>query len=321
MLDRHPEIDNIGEVSPVIWDIHQGVKLAALNMRYPTPLAEDVTRVALPGHAVRQFFIENFHSEMKAWVIKPIGLIGKVRQAFADRHSDEQFVEWFMAALRDCFPNASVYTLVRDPLEYANSARRYWGATIDNVRHDLEFMSALLQFGGLTEDQVIPFADFRKNQASYIGRIISEAGLPPIELAEEVLGKRYAAEQGKAVQDGSAVADAIADLTASEKAYLLTACGEEYDRFLSDPRDMADAPVDSPMEDETDYRDRYMALTGEFQFLKVRAEGLETLVNEKEDIVQKLLRWTKILDRKAETFAKALREANVPLPPIVGDDS
>lgn len=297
IMSHHPQIDNVGEVSPVIWDICEGVRLANMNMRHPTPREGSLSRSSLAASAVRGFFLGNYHSERSSWVMKPIGPISRVRDRFASRASDEEFLDWYFGVFDDCFPEARIYCLVRDPIQYARSARRYWGASFRAVMDDLAFMSVILKSGRLPPDRFISMGAFREAPADIIARILRECGLDEHTFDEALYGVQYAAEQGKAIAGESGGTD-IPPFTTAEERKLWSVVGEEYRPFLSAAWKFDDAPKDDEPDSVVDYRQRYLALVDEFNFLKTKGAGLEKLVNEKEDIVQNLLTWTKSLEAK-----------------------
>jgi hypothetical protein len=344
ILSHHPQIDNIGEVSPVIWDVYDGVRLANMNMRYPTPVSGTISRSELAARAVRGFFQENYHSEKVAWVIKPIGPIGHVREAFEARSSDALFLDWYFGALEDCFPEASIFCLVRDPIQYTRSARRYWGASFGHVSDDLKFMSTILRSGRVAADRFIPMKVLRDSPKETVARILKESGLEPYDFPEKLFSVQYAAEQGKAIA-GTAKESPVEPFAPAQERRFFETIGDEYRPFMAQDWALSDFPGDVEEEAvDVDYRSAYRALIDEFNFLKTKAAGLENLVHEKEDIVANLLAWTKtlegkakdrdnlvkeredvianlltwvkILETKAERFADAMREANVPFPVI-----
>lgn len=312
MLSHHPAIDNVGEVSPVIWDLIEAVRIAAPNMRYPSSAASTLSRSDLPARAVRQFFLDNFHSDKPAWVIKPIGPMSRTREAFENRVSDEMFLEWFFGALDECFPEARIFSLVRDPLEYARSARRYWGASFRHTADNIRFMSALLDSGRLSGGNVISMADFRAKPRETLASVIAACDLEEYEFPAEVLDVRYAAEQGRAYS-GERSETVVEPFSVDEERRLLSLAGSEYRRFLSRDWNLGPLADEWDPDEDMDFKASYYDLVDEYNFCRVSAAGMEKLINEKEDIIQDLLGWVKILENKAERLAEDLRGAQAEL--------
>jgi hypothetical protein len=306
ILGTHPEIDTVGEVSPILFDVHWGVNLAMNNMRFPSPVEGQGGRLELPGSAVREFFLRNFHSDKKAWVIKPIGLIGRIKDIFQHRSSDANFVSWCFNVLFECFPEAQIYTIVRDPLSYARSARRYWASPVEGVANDVAFMSLLLASGKIQPDRVYKFAEFVANRRGILDTIVANAGLEAHMFNESDLGMHYAAEQG-----GST---AIPPFSPDEISTILRNVGASYEPFLDETRTFV--PDESAPDDgeQQDYADMYKRLSAEFLFLQGQVGGLQQLANQKEESIQKLIGWNKILEDKTIRFANALLEHGIPVP-------
>lgn len=313
ILSTHPDIDNVGEVSPIMFDIHWGVKNAMMNMRYPSPIQGKIPRTDLPSHAVREFFLRNFHSDKKAWVIKPIGLVGRVKDAFEGRPSNEDFTAWCFNVLFECFPEAQIYTIVRDPLSYAKSARRYWASPARGVSNDITFMSLLLDSGRLQSQHVYKFEDFVNNRLGIINTVVANAGLDAHVFKESDLEHHYAAEQGRAF-NGTAQ-DKIPPFTQAEFTEILRSVGPVYEPFMKEARSFAPSAQEGEEEGLQDFGLMYRELSAEFLFLKGKADGLEQLVNQKEEIIQDLLGWSAALTEKVERFGNALTENGIPIPP------
>lgn len=313
ILSTHPDIDNVGEVSPIMFDIHWGVKKAMMNMRYPSPVEGKIARADLPSHAVREFFLRNFHSDKKAWVIKPIGLFGRIKDTFEGRSSDEDFTAWCFDVLFECFPEAQVYTIVRDPLSYAKSARRYWASPARGVSNDLAFMSLLLGSGRLPPQNVYKFKDFTNNRLSLINSVVAAAGLGSHQFNEADLERHYAAIQGRA--GAVEPEDTIPPFSDQDLARILNSAGEAYEPYLEEARSFIPELQDEPEKENQDFAEMYYDLSDEFLFLKTIADGLERSVNQKEEIIQDLIGWNKTLEEKTIRFAKALEENGIPIPP------
>lgn len=316
ILATHPEIDNVGEVSPILFDIHWGVKRAMMNMRYPSPIEGKRNRADLPSHAVRDFFLRNFYSDKKAWVIKPIGLFGRIKDAFEGRSSDAEFEAWCFNVLFECFPEAQVYTIVRDPLSYAKSARRYWGSPANSVANDVAFMSLLLASGKIQPDRLLKFTDFVADRLGVLDTIIANAGLEAHVFKGSDLNLHYAAEQGKPTT--GAVLDAIPPFSPAELSMILQRVGASYEPFLDKARSFVPVKPEPTDVEAPDLHEMHQRLSDEFLFLKAQVDGLVQLVNIKEDIIQDILGWNKTLEEKTIRFANALLENGIPVPPISG---
>lgn len=322
ILSYHPDIDNIGEGSPMVWDIYESVRLASLNMRYPTSLHKDITRKSLPEKAVCDLFLSSFYSDKPAWVVKLIGPIGRMTDLFDSRESDEAFVDWYFGTLNACFPQAHILTIVRDPIEYARSARRYWGTSFKNVIRDLQFMSVLLRSGRLEDSNILSFSEFRRAPQATINSIIDQCGLASLDFPEAAFSTQYAANQGKAVGGEAQDLAYVSPFTFEEEVLITRAIGPEYERFLTkDTLAISSNEINSTVEMESsnfDYKKSYLSLIDEFNFLKAQTGGLERLVNEKEDLIQKYSQWTKVLEKKIEDNSVE-RQENPGLGNILGE--
>jgi len=202
---------------------------------------------------------------------------------------------------------------VRDPMEYAQSARRYWRASVPDIILDIQFMGALLRSGEIVQDNFIAFDAFTKDQEPYLEKIVSAAGIEDAHYRGTYKDKRFASSQGKAMVEQSGSTSGPT-LSPEDLQRIWRAIPEGYGPYLTSdaPAEVSDA---SDEDDSRDYRADYQALCEEYEFLQAKAEGLESLANTKEDSIQELLAWIRELESKAERFAGALNQHGIPIPP------
>jgi hypothetical protein len=318
ILSHHPQIEVVGETAPVIWDVYEAVSSASFNMRSPNSENAPIKRNELPARSVRDFFLANFFSTKEVWVFKPIGQTGLVSDRLLNKSSGEEFIQWYFEAFQRCFPEALVFSLVRDPLEYARSARRYWGASFSNVKLDIEFMSLILSSGKIDESNVIDLDLFKQNPRSVLNSILSKCSVSAHEFEDGLFSKSYARSQG-VYSDGENLSFRAPPFSTEEEKLLLSFVGGEYRKYMKSEAHELLRTSDSDIANRDvniDFKESYYSLVDEYVFLKSKIDGLQNSVNTKEDTIQDLLHWIKILEIKSNEYASVLSDNQIPVPSI-----
>lgn len=196
MFERHPDFSSAGETANLIYGTWRAVEASIPVMPL---LAEDgrlVTNETRAARVVRQALLSAVPSPRPRWFQKPIGVPTGLPQLFGDNRWDEA-AAWYWKVLRESFPEARYFTVLRNPFDVILSARAYWGFDEAALWWSLGFMSHLLAHPDSPVRYAVAYDDLVQRSRDAIGKLFEHLDVPFDERVMAAFSIIHAPAQGR----------------------------------------------------------------------------------------------------------------------------
>jgi hypothetical protein len=163
---RHPDFQALGETSNLIFGTYNTIEQ---SVPFCGPRFRALPEKDAPREAVYAMLYSLYHSQRPRWFHKPIGI--------PNIHQDEQArASWYWSAFDILFPNARVFTVLRDPSEVAASSVARWGGTTATMLGRMRSVYNLLLAPQSKLQMVMDFNDFTNSPEKAVEKLLAFAG-------------------------------------------------------------------------------------------------------------------------------------------------
>lgn len=145
---------------------------------------------------VRQAFLTCLPDDRSRWFQKPIG----IPTALYNKFDDAQHLEagaWYWKVMRQSFPNARYFTVLRHPCDVVLSSKSYWGWSEESLWQSVARMAALIAHPDSPIDYAVNYTALVTDGAATIQRLFSYLNVPFCDGVMEALNHVHAPSEGR----------------------------------------------------------------------------------------------------------------------------
>ncbi|OLP56956.1 hypothetical protein BJF92_20790 [Rhizobium rhizosphaerae] len=172
VLDHHPAVDFIGETAQTIFFGWMAAEQSNGVVRRNVDRDQVFDLDAFCARAVQGLFSHLFPSEKRFWLHKPIG----IPQAIWHFAGDD-FPAWYWNVLHQSFPGSTTFTILRNPMDVAVSARLYWGFDSEEIVQQLAQMAELIIHPHSSVRFAVNYHDFARDPATQVPKLCEQLGI------------------------------------------------------------------------------------------------------------------------------------------------
>ena len=181
----HPDCESLGETGDAIFSCYHHLQS---TLPFCGPFFDAENASGLAREAVYASLLSFATSERARWFHKPIH-VPKVHRLFDDT---EVFLRWWWEAQRTLFPEALVFTVLRDPSDVVVSSMRRWNRSLERAVGELELLYRWLLHESSCCRFALRFEELVDEPERSVRALLGRVGLPFDERCLEACARMHA---------------------------------------------------------------------------------------------------------------------------------
>ncbi|WP_170866002.1 sulfotransferase [Rhizobium sp. NFR03] len=172
VLDQHREVEFVGETAQTIFFAWMAAEQSSGVVRMNADRNQVFDRNAFSARAVQGLFSHLFPSQKRFWLHKPIGIPQAIWH-----YAGDDFPAWYWNVLHQSFPGSRMFTILRNPVDVAVSARLYWGFDSEEIVQQLAQMAELIIHPYASVSFAVNYHDFASEPAVQVPKLCEQLGI------------------------------------------------------------------------------------------------------------------------------------------------
>lgn len=192
----HPDCHSVNETANLIFDVWHAIKFSS---GFTPPLFEGDNRVSDENRAsriVRQVFLTCFPNDRSHWFHKPIGIPTVLQRNYDDDQWPEA-AEWYWQVIRQTFPKARFFTILRHPCDIVLSLQARSGFDQAIIWRLVRNMAYLLTHPASPVEYAIHFEELIQNNEKVLKDLFSYLNLSFTPRVLNAFSQNHVASEGK----------------------------------------------------------------------------------------------------------------------------
>jgi hypothetical protein len=172
------DASSCGETVDLVFDLWNAAQRSISHIT-PENLDEAVQSVdTRVGEFVRNGFLAMLRDDKKYWFHKPIGIPTAFSPALFDVDSWDERAETYWRVMRNSFPQAKVFTILRHPCDVVMSYKQRFNDVEQGIWATLGFVAHIAQHRDSMVAHAVPYDRLITDQDATMAALLDFAGLP-----------------------------------------------------------------------------------------------------------------------------------------------